>query len=391
MNMTTPLRIALLLESDGPGGAERMLVHLAEAMTRRGHHVIPVGPADGCGWLAGELRQAGIESEVFRLRRAVDPRCALELARLFARKRVDVAHSHEFSMAVYGAAAAALARVPHIITMHGGKYFEAKGRRRIGLRWAFRASHRVIAVSEATRSGLAARLGFDGSRLEVIHNGVPEQTGDRQRIRAELGLGGSDLLILAVGNLYDVKGHDVLLHALSRLPTDPGWRLAVAGRGPEEARLRELAQRLSLSERVHLLGYRGDIQDLMAAADIVAMPSRSEGLPLAILEAMFARRPIVASAVGGIPDALGGDAGLLVPPGDPGALAQALTSLLLDPDLGSALGNAAAVRAAERFSVDAMADAYERCYREAAGTGPRRKRDRPVTAGRSESGHLGGA
>jgi glycosyltransferase involved in cell wall biosynthesis len=386
MNTPPPLRIAMLLESDGPGGAERILVHLAEAMTRRGHHVIPVGPADGCGWLAGELRKAGIGSEAFRLRRAVDPRCAIELARLFMDRRVDVAHSHEFSMALYGAAAARLARVPHIITMHGSRYFDGKSRRRIGLRWAFRASQHAIAVSEATRADLEGRLKVAGPLIGVIHNGVPEPMGDREKGRRELGLERSDLLILAVGNLYGVKGHDVLLHALHRLPPALGWRLAVAGRGPEEVRLRELAARLSLSDRVHLLGYRSDTSDLMAAADIIAMPSRSEGLPLTILEAMFARRPIVASAVGGIPDALGSGGGLLVPPGDPDALAEALTRLLLDPDLRSALSNSAAAIAAARFSVEAMADAYERCYLEAAGTGVRRTRGRPVPASPSGAG-----
>jgi glycosyltransferase involved in cell wall biosynthesis len=382
-NSAPGLRIALLLESDGPGGAERMLVHLAEAMVRRGHHVVPVGPENGCGWLADQLRHVGIDSKVYRLRRAVDPRCAVDLARLFTGMRVDVAHSHEFSMAVYGAAATRLARVPHIITMHGGKYFDAKSRRRVALRWAFRASHHVIAVSEATRADLEERLKLNGLHISVIHNGVPEQAGDRERIRVELGLGRSDPLILAVGNLYGVKGHDVLIHALSRLPPGLDWHLAIAGRGPEEIRLRELAGRLALSQRIHLLGYRSDAADLMAAADIFAMPSRSEGLPLAVLEAMFARLPIVASAVGGIPDALGGAGGLLVPPGDPDALAEALTRLLADADLRESLGESAAAMAAGRFSVEAMADAYERCYRDAANASLRRKRTHRVSEGRS--------
>jgi glycosyltransferase involved in cell wall biosynthesis len=362
-----PLRIALLLESDGPGGAETMLLHLAESMRQRGHHVLPVGPAHGCGWLAAEFRDRGFETAVFRLRQAIDPLCVLGLARLFSKRRIQVAHSHEFSMAVYGAAAARIAGVAHLITMHGGRDFGARRRRTIALRWACRASNGLIAVSEATRLHLQQVLELDGVRIDVVPNAVPHRPGERDRVRREVGLEDTTLLIVAVGSLYPVKGYDVLVEALGRLAPDLPWRLALAGRGQEEARLRDLARRHRLDDRVHLLGYRDDIPDLLAAADIFAMPSRSEGLPLALLEAMLAGRPVVASAVGGIPDAVGARGGILVPPEDVAALAGALRGLLVDGELRCALGSCAAEIARTQYRPDAMADAYENRYLLAVG------------------------
>jgi glycosyltransferase involved in cell wall biosynthesis len=172
--------------------------------------------------------------------------------------------------------------------------------------------------------------------------------------------------VLAVGNLYPVKGHIHLLRALRRLGDEQSaldWRAAIAGRGEEESALREYLSESSLSERVTLLGYREDVPDLLAAADIYVMPSLSEGMPLALIEAMFAGKAIVASGVGGIPEVVhAGSEALLVPPEDPRALAEAVGALLRDPGRRQALGVAASARARAEFDVARMADAYERLY-----------------------------
>jgi glycosyltransferase involved in cell wall biosynthesis len=201
-------------------------------------------------------------------------------------------------------------------------------------------------------------------RIEVVANGVPRRGGSRERLRRELGIGDLDVLVVAVGNLYPVKGHEVLLRALAGMKADPTWRLAIAGRGEEDARLRALAEASGCAGRVHLLGYRADIPDILAAADIFAMPSLSEGLPLALIEAMFAARAIVASTVGGIPDAIGdGREGLLVPPGDATALGTSLQRLVASAALRASLGAAAQRRAESEFTTARMADQYEDLYR----------------------------
>jgi glycosyltransferase involved in cell wall biosynthesis len=336
-----------------------MLLHLAEALRARGHSVAPVGPARGCGWLAGEFRARGFDPATFLLRFPFDPWCLNRLVRTLRARGVGAVHSHEFTMAVYGAAAARILRVPHVITMHGGLAFADRWRRRAALRWAARNSRAVAAVSGASAEAMERRLSLAPGTLQVVPNGVRPEAPSGRDLRGELGLSPGTPLVVAVGNLYPVKGHGILLRALARSGTSA--HLAIAGRGDEEHALRSLSRELGIEARVHLLGYRPDIADLLAAADVFAMPSLSEGLPVALLEAMFAGKAIVASRVGGIPEAVDhGVEAVLVPPGEEQPLTDALHSLLGDAGLRERLGRAAASRARATFSIDATAEAYLR-------------------------------
>jgi glycosyltransferase involved in cell wall biosynthesis len=207
--------------------------------------------------------------------------------------------------------------------------------------------------------------------IVTVANGVPVRTGDPAPIRAELGVRDGERLLLAVGNLSERKGHLVLLQALAQLEREglrTPWRLAIAGgRGGEmhEALVR-FAGEHGLASRVHILLNRTDIPNLQAAADVFVMPSLWEGLPLAVLEAMVAGKAIVASRTSGIPEAIvDGEHGLLVPPGDPAALAAALRQVLEHGDLRQRLANAAARRGRAEFTIEAMADRYEAVYRRA--------------------------
>ena len=363
------LRLALLLESDGPGGAETVLLLLAEEMRARGHAVMPVGPANGSGWLAARFRERGFQPATFSIRRPLDWRCLRGLAALLLEHRIDVVHSHEFTMAVYGAAAARSVGARHVITMHGGRYYAEQWRRRAALRWAARHSAAVAAVSRSTADDLRRTLRLPDDRVVVVPNGIPFSRGDRARVRYELMLhdDAGELLLVAVGNLYPVKGHRVLLQALALLPSDaalPPWRLVICGRGEEEGPLRALAAELGIAERVHLLGLRSDVADVLAAGDLYVMPSLSEGLPLALVEAMAAGLPIVASNVGGIPEVVAdGIEAVLTPADDAPALAGAIGALLGDASRRGRMGTAARARARRDFDVRAMGDAYERLYR----------------------------
>ena len=367
-----PLRVALLLESDGPGGAETMLLNLGEELRRRGHEVLPIGPAGRAGWLGDRFRERGFAPESYVLRRAIDPSCMRQIIGMLRSHRIQVAHSHEFGMAVYGAFAARRAGIRHVITMHGGRYYAEQRRRRSALRWAARRSDALVAVSEATAADLRRTLRLPDDEVRVVHNGIPVRAGSRTAVRSELALQENELLIVAVGNLYPVKGHAVLLRALGELQRSGvldsvPWRLALAGRGEEEAKLRVLASEEGIAERVTLLGYREDVPDILAAADLFVMPSLSEGLPLALVEAMAAGLPVVVSDVGGVPEvAVPGREAVLVPPGDPARLAVGLASLLRDPGARAAMGVAARDRAHRDFSVSTMCEAYERLYRGAA-------------------------
>jgi glycosyltransferase involved in cell wall biosynthesis len=358
-----------MLETRGPGGAEVVLLNLAHELRDRGHRVYPVGPEDG--WLRERFRSSGFEPQPFAIRRALDPRCLRDMARMLRRLRIDVVHSHEFTMGVYGTAATRLVGAPHVITMHGNQTMTQALRRRMALRWAFRHSSATTAVSDATKVQLDEDLGVDRNVIVVVRNGVPIPQGNPQPVRKELGVREGEVLILAVGNLDPRKGHIVLLRALHQLSEgglERPWRLAIAaGRGgPEQPRLEAFAAEHGMAERVHILKYRSDIPDLLAAADIMAMPSLWEGLPLAILEAMLAGTAIVASETSGIPEAIvSGEHGLLTPPGDVSALAAALGTLIRDDACRRGMAARARDRALSEFTIGAMTDAYEELYRRA--------------------------
>jgi glycosyltransferase involved in cell wall biosynthesis len=359
-------RIAHLIESDGPGGAERVVADIATHLQAAGAANVVVLPADGEGWLARQLAGSGVTIEHFRLHRPFSPACARSLAAVFRRHDIAVAHSHEFSMAVYGTWASWLAGVQHLITMHGSRYYAGRLRRRVAMRAAIACSGRTVAVSESLAAQMSRDLRVPRSRLATIPNGVRPAAAQAGTLRDELRLAPSDRLIVAVGNLYPVKGHRHLIDALARLgERHARVHLAIGGRGDLAEALTAQARGLGLADRVHLLGLRSDVPAVLAAADIFVHPSLSEALPLAILEAMWAGRPIVASDVGEIGVVLGrGEAGVLVEPGDPSALAAALDRLLTDPDLARSLGARAYQRALDRYDISQMVRRYVQAYAE---------------------------
>ena len=359
-----PLRIALMIECDGPGGAELMMLDLASELRSRGHVVLPVNLANGTGWLGARFEAAGFEPVTFEIRSPVDFAAVRVLTKILQDFRADVVHSHEFTMAIYGAAAAKRASARHVITMHGGLYYATAWRRRVALRWAARRSEALVGVSVATADALERVLGIPHNRMFVVPNGIPQRSGVRASVRHELSIPHDELLIVAVGNLYPVKGHAVLLDALAMLGDNAEWHLAIAGRGEEEVRLRAQSAAAGLDARVHILGFRDDIPDILAAGDIFAMPSLSEGLPLALVEAMSFGLPVVVSRVGGVPEVVRDDVeALLVPPSDAIALSVALRALLDDARLRTRLGDAGRRRAARDYAIATMADRYERLYR----------------------------
>jgi glycosyltransferase involved in cell wall biosynthesis len=358
------LRIAHLIETDGPGGAERMVADLATELQRAGAQTLVVLPADREGWLSRQLADSGVAIEYFRLDRPLSFAFARWLTSVFRRHRVAIAHSHEFTMAVYGGWAAWRARIPHTITMHGNHYYAKRLRRRLALRASVSLGSRMVAVSEELRRHLGRDLWLATSRINTIPNGVRPAHVANSTLREELRLAPEDRVLLAIGNLYPVKGHRYAVEALALLrERDPKLHLLIAGRGELDDALRKQAEALGVVDRLHLLGLRSDIPNLLAAADVFVLPSLSEGLPLALLEAMFAGRPIVASDVGEIRNVLAnGDAGMLVPAGDAPGLAAALATLLEAPTHAQELASRARHRAQLEYDVSRMVGRYAEVY-----------------------------
>jgi len=227
-----------------------------------------------------------------------------------------------------------------------------------------RGADAFVAVSREDERRMAEIEGVHPEVIRFIPNGIPEQRRRGTDVRTELGIAPDAPVIGAVGQLREEKALDVLIDAAARLaPRMEGLTVLLPGVGPEEAALREAAS--ALDGTVRFLGQRDDIPDVLAAMDVAVCCSHREGSPLSVMEYMAAGLPVVATRVGGVPDIIGdGEHGLLVAPGDAGALAAALEQLLGDPARREAMGARAAERQREEFDLDVMVGRVQALYEE---------------------------
>lgn len=362
-------RVALMLESDGPGGAESVFLALATGLRDRGVQVSAAVLANRSGWLSSRLRQAGIPLFTPALDHPVSWQFVQELAAWVRQNDAELIHAHEFTMGFYAGVISLLSGTPHVITMHGGQGYSNAYRRRAALALSARRAAAVVGVSESTCDHIASSLWLPRERVQLVTNGVRSVFGERDSTRSLLQVHPDEHLFLAVGNLYPVKGHRVLLEAcghLRQIQDLPPWRLVVAGRGNQAHVLQSQIAELQLEDRVELLGLRNDIGDLLAAADGWVMPSLSEGLPLALLEAMFCGVPVISTAVGGIPDLIRpGESGWLVEPGNARELAVAMMEQLSDRERGARMAARAKLVAEQGYGQEIMIDRYLGIYRAA--------------------------
>ena len=363
-------RVVLAIESSGPGGAEHTLLHLAIGLRERG--IDPIVATLRPGWLTQRADDADVETWIVPQSPGWSIGWIPRFAQRLARERITLLHGHEFAMSCYAGAAARLVRVPSLVTLHGRHWVASRRLRAFAYRGPAAAGARITAVSDDLAGFLAGVSGLPRTTVAVIENGIPiapardprEVAALRIEMRSRLGLDAHTPLLVAVGNLYPVKDHASLVRALAGLE---GVHVAIAGRGDEQARLESLASELGVAARLHLLGLRDDVERWLAAADVFVHPSRSEEMPLAILEAMAEGLPIVATRVGGVPDAvIDGETGLLVPSGDAERLREAIRTLLGDELRRRSMGRAARARAESRFSVERMVDRYLHAYADAA-------------------------
>jgi len=270
-------------------------------------------------------------------------------------------------MNTVGALGAALARTPSIGTLHGTVYDLGTRKRRYAYRLAGAFHRRMVTVSSFLCDELHSQSGIPLAKIEVIYNGIPDPPADnhdRERIRREFGLSESDYLVGAVGMLRPEKGHADLLDALTlALPDVPEINLILVGDGKCRRDLERTANDLGISSAVHFASFRSDISALLRAMDVFALPSHTEGLSIATIEAMGCGIPVVVTDCGGPSEVVTDHiSGLLVPPRDPAAMAAALVQLAKDNDLRGALAANGFSRARESFSLDSMISQYEQLY-----------------------------
>lgn len=361
------MRPLILISGLAPGGAERVTVSLLLRLHRQGLST-PVCTVTSRhdGPLADELRTNGVERWDLGARRLADPGAVVRLARLLRSRRVDLIHAHGQDAAILAAAAVRLRKTPLVITRHvleePGADWRQRARACLTLR-AFQRAEVPVAVSRAAAGELSrlAHLPMDGIR--VLYNGVdtaayerPARAPARAALCGALGLSRCARLVLLPAVLRAGKGHEVLLEALPLLRERvPGLRVLLAGTGELEPDLRQRAEQDA--DLVRFLGHRTDMPELMAACDLVILPSRAEALPTVLMEAAAAGRPVVATPVGGVPEIVEhGRTGLLVPPGDPAALAGAISLLMRDHRRARDFGTRARSVARARFSLERQAE-----------------------------------
>jgi glycosyltransferase involved in cell wall biosynthesis len=361
-----PTRLAVVVPDLAVGGLQAMAVRLAAALDRA-----EFAPAfyvfDGEGPLAAELSAAGIPHALLPRRPGVDWGHARALGARLAADGAGLVHCHNATALFLGSRAARRAGgLPVLYTEHD-RDMPAPLRHRLLHRWLARGVTRTVAVSRRLADALVRWEGFPAARTEAVLNGCVDPreafAGDRARARAELGWDEAPIA-LAVGSLTPVKGHAALLAAWPAvLARVPGARVVLAGDGPLRAELERRAAALPPGGAL-LLGGRTDVPRLLAAADLFVLPSRSEGLPLALVEAHGAGRASVAFDVGGIGEVLqDGRTGRLAPAGDEAALGAAIAELLTDTDRRVALGLAARERFLAEFTHERMVARYVQIYR----------------------------
>lgn len=336
---------------------EQFVLRLAEAQIKRGHDAsvvaVTTGPlleiADRMRVPTVVLRGAGKAARVAH--------CAAH----FAWKRPDVVHCHNPTSLHYAAIARVAARSRLVFTDHA----QTKGIVRVGSAVEWQLVDAYASVSGETAKH-APDIGYYG-RAEVVHNGVDFAAAKRPRddVRRELGLEGR-VVGVNVASFFPVKAQDVLVRAAAALKAQgaPVTTLFL-GDGAERANAEKLAADLGLgADDVRFLGFRNDVPDLLAASDFFVLPSRAEGFPMSILEAMSHRLPVVCTPVGGNPELVtDGEHGYLVPVDDPAALASAVARVAGDEALRKKLGEAGYTRVMTDFSFDRTADKYEAMYR----------------------------
>lgn len=349
------------------GGLESVVRLLASGQARRGHPVAAALVLDPGGEdhpLITPLSDAGVLVEPLVIPARAYRTEWIALRAVIGRVGAGIVHTHGYRADVLAGGAARAADVPTLTTVHG---FTGSGRKKRFYEWlqawAFRRASAVVAVSRPLVDRLIA-TGVERARIHCIPNAwaMAGEALSRGEARARLGLGPDVFVIGWVGRITEEKGLDVFLRAVALLPT--GDVIAsIIGDGPERSAAEALAAELGVAERLMWHGTVADAGQHFRAFDAFVLSSRTEGTPIALFEAMSAGVPVVATAVGGVPDVAGGGAGaLLVPPEDPVALAAGITAVRADSSTAAVRAAAASRRLTDAYGVEPWLDRYDALY-----------------------------
>ena len=349
----------------GLGGAEQVVIRLAAGLDRR-----KFAPVICClnepGPFAAKAREAGVEVVALRKRGPLDLRVLSKLVRLMRERRIQVVHTHLWGANLWGRLAARRAGVPVVIaTEHNVDTWKRPIHFLID-RWLAPRTTALVAVSRQVRDFYESR-GVGRGRWQVVYNGIEAGEPPARRRGAayrSLGLVNGQPVVGLVGRLVPAKAPSLFVQAVGQARRQmPGLKALIVGEGPLRAEVEAEVRRLGLEAHVVLTGLRTDVPELLAGMDALVFSSEREGLSMAMLEAMAAGVPVIATRVGGTPELIdSGVTGVLVPPNDVETLAKALVSVLTDVAKADALRHAARTRITQQFSLQQMIETHETLY-----------------------------
>lgn len=363
--------LCLFTNRFGHGGTEHQFSEVVSRLDQRKYN-ITVACFSRTGEFLELVTRAGLPVVEFARSRWFSPgtaRCAWEWISLLRRERIELVHTFDIYTNMFAGPLARLAGVPYLLTSRRDTGSMHSSRRIWASRRVYFRSDRVVANSDAARESLLAEK-VPERLIRVVRNGVDLKlfcpNGNRLKARHKRGWKDDELLIGVIGNLRPEKGHDILLQSVPEVVKQcPQARFLIVGPGPLLPVVRNHVETSGLGAHVSILGDSSEIPELLAALDIVALPSTSESLPNVVLEAMSAGRPVVASAVGGCLELIEhGRTGLLFTPRDAHGLADQILRLAVNPQLRAEIGHAARKHAESEFDINLAAKRLEAIYDE---------------------------
>jgi len=350
--MPDRLKILQFVRGSERYGASVSIRNLCYELKARGHEVVPI-----------LYKNRGLGSDILADFRVVelDPsgkfslRGLRQVRDLIKREKPDIVHTHLSNATLIGSFAGRMAKTPVISTVHG-----------MNSRWTYSFANRLITVSEAAKQHLV-RQGISASKISVAYNGIAippcEALKNGSKMRKQLNLRPEHIVLATISRADYGKGIQDAIAAVAMLARrHPQIQYLFAGEGECVEALQTQAAKLRIQDRVHFLGYRTDVFDILSTVDVFLFPSLKEAMGISMIEAMAMAIPVIASRTGGIPEVVDAETGILTPPGNAAELAEAVDCLLEDPNNMRAMGARARQRAIEKFSLAASADQVEQAY-----------------------------
>ncbi|UCE67742.1 MAG: glycosyltransferase family 4 protein [Candidatus Zixiibacteriota bacterium] len=371
--MTGKRNILLYIETSGPGGAERVLLNIARGIDKIRYE--PFVILHKSRWLREQLLKYDIHTEIIPSQRSWNISFLFKLIQYCRKHKIGLIHSHLFGANLYACIAAGILRIPIVATFHNELLLHGKSEKYLSLKSFFirRFASKIVFVADFMKDDYINKVRFPGKKALTIYNGLDMDLAtndlDISALKAELCVNESDLLVGHIANFRVPKGHKFLIAAAGlvckELKNVKFLLIGDEGDGSLKGEIQDLIIKMDLTDNIRLLGFRDDIPKLLNLMDVFVLSSISEGLPLSVIEAMSASKPVVATDVGGLPEiVIPGKTGYLVKAGNADALAEKLAILLNDQPLREQMGNQGRKAVEKKFSLDAMIEKYQELYAE---------------------------